>query len=204
MRRTKGCAEQTREAILDAAEAVFFRQGVASTTLSQIAAEAGMTRGAIYWHFENKLALFKAMQDRAHLPKERFFDAAKLVAADDVLATLHENTLEVLRFAQTDERGKRVYTILLFRCEYIGEMQEALARMRESEEDFSTRIETVFARVEERGELSRGWMAKTAAGAYCAAIHGLFSHWLRTEEGFDLLATGRPLLAALFASYRAA
>ena len=203
MRRTKECAELTREAILDAAEVVFFRQGVASTTLSQIAAEAGLTRGAIYWHFENKLDLFKAMQDRAHLPKERFFDANKLLAADDVLAMLYENTLEVLRFTLTNERGKRVYSILLFRCEYIGEMQEAQARMRASDDDFTARMERVFAMAAQSDKLSPAWTAKTAASAYCAAIHGLFSQWLRTGESFDLMATGRPLLTALFDSYRA-
>ncbi|MBP0617196.1 TetR family transcriptional regulator [Jiella mangrovi] len=203
MRRTKECAEQTREAILDAAETVFFRQGVAATTLSQIAAEAGMTRGAIYWHFENKLELFKAMQDRAHLPKERLFDAGQLLGAEDMLATLLEKTLEVLRLAPTDERGKRVYSILLFRCEYIGEMQEALARMRDSDDDFAVRIERVFARTEETGALSGEWTAKTAANAYCAAVSGLFSQWLKIGDGFDLMAAGRPLLTALFASYRA-
>ncbi|TFF17587.1 TetR family transcriptional regulator [Jiella endophytica] len=202
MRRTKECAEKTREAILDAAEAVFFRQGVATTTLSQIAAEAGLTRGAIYWHFENKLELFKAMQDRAHLPKERFFDAGQLLAAEDILATLFDRTMEGLRFAQTDERGKRVYSILLFRCEYIGEMQEALARMRDSDDDFTARIERIFAKVAETRGLAPQWTAKIAASAYCAAIHGLFSQWLRIGESFDLSETGRPLLTALFDSYR--
>ncbi|MCE7030445.1 TetR family transcriptional regulator [Jiella avicenniae] len=202
MRKTKECADRTREAILDAAEAVFFRQGVATTTLSQIAAAAGLTRGAIYWHFANKLELFKAMQDRAHLPKERFFDADELLAADDVLSALFDATMEVLRFAPTDERGKRVFTILLFRCEYIGEMQEALAHMRASETDFGLRIERVFAKARAEGRLSENWSVETASSAYCAAVHGLFAQWLKTDEGIDLLATGRPMLSALFASFR--
>ncbi|WP_203560956.1 TetR family transcriptional regulator [Jiella pacifica] len=202
MRKTKECADRTREAILDAAEAVFFRQGVATTSLSQIAAEAGLTRGAIYWHFANKLDLFKAMQNRAHLPKERFFNADTLLAAADVLSALFDATLEVLRFAPTDERGKKVYTILLFRCEYIGEMQEALAHMRANEDDFCVRIERIFAKAAAEGGLSEAWTVDTASSAYCAAVHGLFAHWLKTDEGFDLLATGRPMLHALFASFR--
>ena len=203
MRKTKECAEKTREAILDAAESVFFRQGVAATTLSQIAAEAGLTRGAIYWHFANKLDLFKAMQQRAHLPKERFFNVDRLLAADDVMSALFEATLEVLAFAPTDERGKRVYTILLFRCEYIGEMEEALAHMRAKEDDFCLRVERIFAKAEAAGSLSRDWTVADASSAYCAAMHGLFAHWLKTGEGFDLPSTGRRMLDALFASYRA-
>lgn len=54
MRRTKSEAEQTRNSILDAALTLFDEQGYTQTTLSSIARQAGVTRGAIYWHFENK------------------------------------------------------------------------------------------------------------------------------------------------------
>lgn len=54
MRRTKSEAEQTRNDILEAALTLFDEQGYPQTTLSSIARKAGVTRGAIYWHFENK------------------------------------------------------------------------------------------------------------------------------------------------------
>src|ERR1700712_1304134 len=54
VRRTKEEAAETRNSILDAAERVFFEKGVSRTTLADIALEAGVTRGAIYWHFANK------------------------------------------------------------------------------------------------------------------------------------------------------
>ena len=46
-RRTKAEAEQTREQILDAAEAVFLDRGVARASLAEIAQAAGVTRGAV-------------------------------------------------------------------------------------------------------------------------------------------------------------
>ncbi len=58
MRRTKEDAEQTRKQVLEAAMRVFIRQGFSATKLSEIAMEAGTTRGAIYWHFENKMDLY--------------------------------------------------------------------------------------------------------------------------------------------------
>ena len=54
MRRTKSEAEQTHNSILDAALTLFDEQGYTQTTLSSVARQAGVTRGAIYWHFENK------------------------------------------------------------------------------------------------------------------------------------------------------
>jgi TetR/AcrR family acrAB operon transcriptional repressor len=69
-RRTKEEAAATRDSILDAAEKLFVEQGVSRTTLQHIASAAGVTRGAIYWHFDDKGALFNAMMERATLPLE--------------------------------------------------------------------------------------------------------------------------------------
>ncbi len=53
-RKSKEDAQATREGILDAAVACFHEHGVVATTLAMIAARAGYTRGAVYWHFKNK------------------------------------------------------------------------------------------------------------------------------------------------------
>src|SRR3569833_1281025 len=60
-RRTKQDALATRDSILDAAELLFEQQGVSRTTLQHIAAEAGVTRGAIYWRFHDKSDLINAL-----------------------------------------------------------------------------------------------------------------------------------------------
>ncbi len=57
MRKTKEEAAETRQALLRAALAVFSRQGYAATRLEDVAHEAGVTRGAIYWHFKSKADL---------------------------------------------------------------------------------------------------------------------------------------------------
>ena len=57
-RKTKQQALETRQHILDVALRLFSQQGVSSTSLAAIAKEAGVTRGAIYWHFKNKSDLF--------------------------------------------------------------------------------------------------------------------------------------------------
>jgi AcrR family transcriptional regulator len=58
VRRTKEEAEKTRKAILEASLKVFSTKGFARTRLEDVAREAGVTRGAIYWHFDNKAALY--------------------------------------------------------------------------------------------------------------------------------------------------
>ncbi len=58
MKKTKEDAELTRELLLQTALKVFNRKGFAETKLEEIAKEAKLTRGAIYWHFENKYNLY--------------------------------------------------------------------------------------------------------------------------------------------------
>ena len=60
-RRTKDDALKTRQMLLDAAIEQFAQRGVSSTTLTDIADAAGVTRGAVYWHFASKSELFNAM-----------------------------------------------------------------------------------------------------------------------------------------------
>lgn len=53
--------DQTRGALLGAARALFIEKGFAGTSTPEIVAAAGITRGALYHHFEDKRALFRAV-----------------------------------------------------------------------------------------------------------------------------------------------
>ncbi len=65
MRKTKEEAEISRQKILDAAEAAFRKKGYVSAKMDDIARVTGMTKGAIFWHFESKAGLFKAVVERS-------------------------------------------------------------------------------------------------------------------------------------------
>jgi len=86
VRRTRDEALETRNTILDTAERVFSERGVSHTSLADIAAAAGVTRGAIYWHFKNKADLFDAMMNRVVLPMEQMAARAGDAGIDDPLA----------------------------------------------------------------------------------------------------------------------
>jgi TetR/AcrR family acrAB operon transcriptional repressor len=61
MGATKEQAEKTRENILRGALRTFSEKGLAKSRLEDIAKDMGVTRGAIYWHFKNKLELFSEL-----------------------------------------------------------------------------------------------------------------------------------------------
>lgn len=123
-RRTKEDAEATRHALLDAAEIVFYECGVSGASLADVAKQAGLTRGAIYWHFKGKLDLFEAMMQRVTLPLEQVF-ATQTQAQDTQLPPLERvltNLELVFRVISTDTRARRVFEIAMIKVAHVGEL----------------------------------------------------------------------------------
>lgn len=54
----------TRSKIMDAAEALILKQGFSATAIDAVIAEAGITKGTFFYHFENKAALAQALVER--------------------------------------------------------------------------------------------------------------------------------------------
>jgi len=54
---------ETRERIIASAARVFGQKGFQRASLDQVAADAGLTKGAIYWHFKSKNDLYFALLD---------------------------------------------------------------------------------------------------------------------------------------------
>ncbi|WP_142847721.1 TetR family transcriptional regulator [Telmatospirillum sp. J64-1] len=203
-RKTKAEAAETRERILEAAERIFFENGVMRTTLEQIAKEAGVTRGAIYWHFSNKLELFQELHERVRLPQEEMFQRAIADRHPDPLQLMEETVYSCLDLLSKDEQRQRIYTILTCRCEYVGEMLYALERQRDVDEELLTDVKQAFHLAQEQGMLSPAWTPETASRVFVSFMSGLFSDWLRYGMNFEIVQTGRACLADLFRSFRRA
>lgn len=63
-RRQQARGEVTRERLLAVAERLFVRQGYEAVSIERIVRAAGMTKGAYYHHFADKLAIFRAVFEK--------------------------------------------------------------------------------------------------------------------------------------------
>lgn len=61
-------SQQTRERILDVAEALFAAHGFAGTSMRDIAGQADLTAASLYNHFDGKEALYAAVLERGIRP----------------------------------------------------------------------------------------------------------------------------------------
>lgn len=61
----EGASRDSRSIILDAAETVVAREGVANLTFEAVAAEAGMSKGGVLYHFRSKEDMATAMIERS-------------------------------------------------------------------------------------------------------------------------------------------
>ncbi|HMN22671.1 MAG TPA: TetR family transcriptional regulator [Ottowia sp.] len=186
-RRTKEEAQATREALLDAAERVFQQRGVSRTALSDIAQAAGVTRGALYWHFKDKAAVFNAMMDRVALPLGAELEGL-LATGGDPLARLCEHLRRALRQIVHDAQTRRVLRVAMQKVEHTDELGPVIDRHIQMHRLNTERERQVFERATAlRGRPLPAPADQLAHGFY-AMVHGLIYSWL-LDESFDLEAT---------------
>lgn len=203
VRRTKEQAEETRQAILDAAELVFLAQGVARTSLADIAQRAGVTRGAVYWHFKDKDDLLLAMRERVDRPVWEWLGSRRQTDGDDPLRMLHEACLEVLRRLDTDEHYRNVHAIFLTRYEMAGPQAAGLTRQMQLESHELTQLTDDFERARGLGLLREDMSPRLAALSLFAMMHGIYLSWLRAPSRFSLADEAPAMVAHFFDGLRA-
>ncbi|MCC5901027.1 MAG: TetR family transcriptional regulator [Halomonas sp.] len=195
-RKTKAEAAATREALLNAAEEVFFEKGVARTSLEQIARHAGLTRGAVYWHFKNKADLFMALIERVRMPFESLLEEVNNADTDI-------SPLEAIRLAchaglnhLEQPSRQRILSILLHRCEFFSDINPIEMQDKFGEECLDGML-AVFQLAYAQGLLREGLSAELAARLMQSTLGGLFHDWLRAPEAFSIRERGGEMIDTL-------
>ena len=186
VRRTKEEAQETRSQILDAAEKAFYEQGVGRTTLAKIAEVAGVTRGAIYWHFKDKSDLFQAMLERVHLPFEELAKASESASEPDPLGRMRELLVQVMTKTAFDPQIRRTNEILFHKCEYTEELNDLRQQMQDNSIDCDQRIELTLRNAINKGQLPSNLDTARAAVCMHSFIDGILAKWLLAPHSFSL------------------
>lgn len=178
--------ESAFERICQSALRLFSSRGYHKTTMDDIAAEAGLTKGAIYWHFKNKLELFRFLIESRLKELDELISSA--LSAD---APPPANILNVFSLCLDYYEKNRDFCALIkvFHTEGIVLLDE----------EFETRLRSTYARYRAMlAEAVRKGIAGSsfapgidpeAAGAVLiAAFDGLSFQWLVDPAAFSLRA----------------
>ena len=201
-RRTKEEAAATRDSILDAAEKLFVEQGVSRTTLQHIATAAGVTRGAIYWHFDDKGALFNAMMERATLPFECALGVLGKADAANVLDDLRAFIVEIFRVTETNPQARRVFEIASLKVEFVSEMDAVRVRRRQSQQDWMAQVVERLKLAQSSGQIRQDVQPQVLAIGLWAAMDGLIRNWMFEPDSFALIETGDQVIGTMLEGIR--
>jgi len=184
VRRTKAEAELTRQEIVAAARRVFHERGVRCCSLEQIALAAGVTRGAVYWHFKDKSALFFAVRNEGY---ESFAQCIGDALADDRLRDPLNAVADALKavfvLLENDEMARQTLEILLLRCEYTGELADALQLVFESHRHLQELLQGTYERAATQGLLRAGLDPELLAMETLTFLTGLLERWIVDRRG---------------------
>ncbi len=203
-RRTKEDALITRNLILDAAERVFQRRGVSRTSLQEIALEAELTRGAIYWHFENKADVFDAMMQRVTLPMTASLASEALADGADPLLRLRQNVDHAFHQTVHDPQVRRVFEIASHKVEYVDELQSMHDRHLAERAGCMSDLQGLLAQAVHAGQLHSAVQPAVATVGLHALLDGLMHNWLLDPQAFDLESVGAQALDTYLAGLAAA
>ena len=204
VRKTKEEAQETRAAILDAAEIVFKERGVSRTSLAEIATAAGVTRGAVYWHFKNKADLFDAMIQRVFGMMEDKLAELQGDADLNPVDLLVELALHFVDRVANDQRYYHLLEISWHKCEYVGEMARSRDRHLECGNRYLSLSEETFRIAQARGCLSASIDPRQAAVGLMAVVDGLVVNWTLDRSLFPLADYGPAIIRTYLAGLRAA
>jgi TetR/AcrR family acrAB operon transcriptional repressor len=185
-RKTKLQALETRQQILNAAIWEFSARGVASTSLTDIANAAGVSRGAIYWHFKNKVELFNGVWEQC---ESQIYDLEieyQTKFPNNPLCILREILIYILRATVTDHRRKALMEIIFHKCEFVGEMTSVHDARKALYMEGYGKVERLLQRCIEAEQLPRDLHPRQAAIILRAYLTGLMENWLFVPESFDL------------------
>lgn len=188
-RKTKQQAQETRQHILDVALRLFSQQGVSSTSLAEIAKAAGVTRGAIYWHFKNKSDLFSEIWELAKPNIDELESEYQAKFPDDPLSVLREILVYVLEATVTEERRRLLMEIIFHKCEFVGEIASVQLAQRSLCLENYDRIEQTLRNCMNAKMLPENLNTRRVAVLLRSYLSGILENWLFAPESFDLKKT---------------
>jgi len=186
-RKTKEEAEKTYHALLSAAAEVFQESGVAAATLNSIAARAGVTRGAFYWHFQSKEDLLKALWEvHANPILSIYHDRVANSPVGEKLDCMRLSFNAIFHRIEDNTELGQVFRMILGNSDFTKRAPSLKDFFYEERSQFCFRIEDVLAEEQSLGHIPDEIDIHIAANGLICLISGVMNEFFILPERIDL------------------
>ena len=183
-----------REAILDAAERVFVREGLTDAKMADIAAEAGASVGTLYNHFDSKEAVIASIAARCH---EQYTTAVlQGLEGEDPMTELRSIVQRTLEFIESRGALFALYVQLgsgkVTELRHVGGEQAEDNYLR-----FLASLEVTMKKAAAAGLVRGDIGSDVLAAALANMVNGILFAWVRRNRQ-DRLADSAEVVLKLF------
>ena len=197
---TRKLSSETERQILIAAETLFLDNGYDKVSLDAIAAMAGVTRGAIHWHFKTKHGLLLALRDKGQEPFRRLADELSSDTGTASIEKLGDLLCEMLSELERDPRQRGLLRVTL-------RLDLTLADRAEHGgtsfyEEMASIMLRIFDAIERDAGLAFPWTPQMAASMLSATIVGLVIEWALEQQDLRLSTDGATFIRMILSSWR--
>lgn len=172
MRRTKAAALETKAKILESALDIFSEKSFSNASLTEIAANVGLTKGALYWHFKNKNDLL--LQLMKEICKHEEDKVKNLFNTPNSVGKLRKYYKDSLILLLKDDRNKKIHKIMTKRDEWPEDIQQSVRQIiKESIERERLMVEKFISKGQEEGRFRENISPTAVAVLISSIFHGL-------------------------------
>ena len=176
---------ESRRDLMDVAIDCFAKYGAQATTIDRIAKAAGVTKGALYYHFKDKEELlFEAVKQRVGQFERRVI--GDLPATTDAPGALRQLARACYDHATKSNHRRLIVTLMI---EALDTNPRLAAHFRAMMHRFREFLRAIVRRGQQSGELRADIDPAIAAEVYAGAIMGAEIQYYQDPKGFNLAAT---------------
>ncbi len=180
-----GRAVDSRRDLMNVAIDCFAKYGFQATSIDRIAKAAGVTKGALYYHFKDKEELlFEAVKNRVGQFERRV--AGDLESANDARRALRNLGRICVEHATKSNHRRLIVTLMV---ESLDTNQRVTKQFREMMKRFRGFLYAIVRDGQQRGQFRKDVDAAVAAEVFAGAIMGAEIQYYQDPKAFDLAAT---------------
>jgi TetR/AcrR family transcriptional regulator, acrAB operon repressor len=196
MRRTKEEAVVTRDTLLEAALTLFSTKGYAATSIDDITKVAGLTRGALYYHFQSKADLYNILVEEVSANGVNIVEQA-VAEGGTFTEILKRIFVRQLTFIENDKKARAVMELALFKTGSHPELQTGRERQIEAGKAMIDGIAQAMQIGVLSGELRNDITPKEMALSFLAFQNGIIYMWFTSPTSFSLKASAETFTSVL-------